>query len=578
MTLDFSRCRLPPFKHQAQDVAWLLERPYALVASEMRTGKTKIVIDAAQFLFVQGKIDRVIVVAPAPVRDVWADRTLGELAKHMWKGLPATVIEYHSRVRTWHWEHAGGGGTGEKLRTLDWLVTNYEFLRADRRLEQTLEICDERTLLVLDESAYVKNWKAQQTEACKQLRALCGRIWMLNGTPIVHSPLDLFSQGNLLHPSILDCRYVTHYKARYALEDVVRGAGGKALTNPRGNAIKRIAGWTNLEDLQRRFAPIAVRRLQRDCLDLPPKLDPVTITAQLAPKTWKAYKDMRDEMVAWLSDEVVVSPATAAQKVMRLAQITSGVLGGAEDANVDAVDEESLGIAPEDYHAVERRGFHADQEFAEDRRHSPGEVGRQAAEDDRPTGTNERLAERTDRKDPVEVGREKLDACLWFMRQQLEQNPTAKVAFFCRFVPEARRLQQAFIENFGVEMLVGLIVGGQPKADRLQALALVHPDTAPKDAPAAVVCTYGTASFGMNFSACSACVAVSSQYSAGLHAQSMDRAYGPQMQGPLALFDVVAVGPKGQHTIDHKVIEARRAGEDVASWTASAWVKALREE
>lgn len=161
------------------------------------------------------------------------------------------------------------------------------------------------------------------------------------------------------------------------------------------------------------------------------------------------------------------------------------------------------------------------------------------------------------------------------MQQQLERDSYAKVAFFCRFRPEAERLAAALKE---VVPMVGLIVGGQKKADRALALALVHPDHAPKQAPAAVVCTYGTASFGMNFSACSACVSVSSARSHGLHAQSMDRAYGPQMNGPLALFDVVAVGPKGQHTIDHIIIDARRKNEDVASWTSAGWVRKLMEE
>ena len=61
MTLDFSRSPLQPFQHQREDAAWLLEHPYALVASEMRTGKSKTVLDAAQFLFEQQKIDRVII-------------------------------------------------------------------------------------------------------------------------------------------------------------------------------------------------------------------------------------------------------------------------------------------------------------------------------------------------------------------------------------------------------------------------------------------------------------------------------------------------------------------------------------
>jgi len=67
MLLDFSRCRLTPFAHQREDVAAMIANPWFFITSEMRTGKTKIVIDAAQFMFIDGTIERVIVVAPAPV-------------------------------------------------------------------------------------------------------------------------------------------------------------------------------------------------------------------------------------------------------------------------------------------------------------------------------------------------------------------------------------------------------------------------------------------------------------------------------------------------------------------------------
>lgn len=117
--LDFSRCRLPPFQHQIEDVAWLLDKPYALIASEMRTGKSATVILAAQFLFERDAIDRLVVVAPSPVRDVWFDRMLGELAKHLWADLAATVVEYASgRLRQWR-------SGPEAVRRLECWVTNY---------------------------------------------------------------------------------------------------------------------------------------------------------------------------------------------------------------------------------------------------------------------------------------------------------------------------------------------------------------------------------------------------------------------------------------------------------------------
>lgn len=529
--------------HQAEDSERLLGMPYALIASEMRTGKTKTVIDAAHVLFERNEVDNVVVVAPKPVVDVWADRRLGELAKHGWRDFDADVIEYGAgKLRAWN---TLGISLVSSRRRLTWTITNYEYIVSDKNLEQLFASCDVRTLLVLDESAYVKNWRSGRTEACKELRARCGRAWLLNGTPIFHSPLDLFAQGNLLHKSVLDCPYVTHFKARYAVQEVVRGAGGRALTDPRGNVIKKVVSWTNLDDLQRRFAPYTIRRLQRDCIRAT-KLEPVATTATLKAKTWQQYKDMRDGMVVWLNENTVVSPATAAVKVMRLAQITSGVLSGVEEALPEVADVPGLWGGDD------------------------GQNGEGVLD---PAGDPGADADPADAVRSVEVGREKLDACVAFMRSKLEVDPNFKAAFFCRFRPEAQRLAAELKERFP-ELKAELLIGGMKRADKLRAMALVKPETAP-EGPAAIVSTFGTGSYGLDFSACHACVNVSPIYSPGLHNQSMDRAFGPGQTRALAYYDVVAVGPKGQRTIDVAIVEARRAGDDVAQWTASAWVKAI---
>lgn len=88
----------------------------------------------------------------------------------------------------------------------------------------------------------------------------------------------------------------------------------------------------------------------------------------------------------------------------------------------------------------------------------------------------------------------------------------------------------------------------------------------------------GTGSFGLDFTAAHTCVTMSSGYSPGRSAQTLDRVYGPGQKFPIAYYDIVAVGPKGQATIDRDILLARRSGEDVAQRTAAAWVARLKEE
>src|SRR5678815_1157906 len=154
MTLDFSRCRdiwvptdsggfwSPPPPHVKYGVGQIIEHPFFLLADDMGGMKTAQTIISAQFLSEMGIIDRVVVVAPAAVRPkVWFDKDLGQLNEQVWIGKRNVVIEYHDRIRKWVQE-----GTNE----LQWLITNYEYIRDKDNLQALLPYCGPKTLLVLD--------------------------------------------------------------------------------------------------------------------------------------------------------------------------------------------------------------------------------------------------------------------------------------------------------------------------------------------------------------------------------------------------------------------------------------------
>jgi SNF2 family DNA or RNA helicase len=102
----------------------------------------------------------------------------------------------------------------------------------------------------------------------------------------------------------------------------------------------------NLEDLYDRTKPYILRRTLDDVFDLPPALDPVTLEVPLEPETWSIYKDMRDNAIMRLESGEVVTAAQAGVLVMRLAQITSGQVGGVEG------HEEQVALGHEKLQAV----------------------------------------------------------------------------------------------------------------------------------------------------------------------------------------------------------------------------------
>lgn len=553
MTLDFSRCRPVPLmdgslsfikEHVKVGVTEIVKsvepesgRIYPncfALFDEMGAMKTAQAIISAQFLFEKKEIDNVVVLAPASVRSVWFDEETGELQKHLFEGSSHKINEYHARTREWWF------GKPTQHQYLHWVISNYEFIRSANRLETLFGFVTKKTFLICDESSAVKNHRAIQTINTLKLRNKCGRVLLLNGTPIAHSPMDMFSQGQIMDPRILGLKSYFFFRSKYAIMG--------------GWQQKQVIGWQNIEDLQARFKPYVLRRLTKDCLDLPPVLPTVTLTVPLSEGTWQIYKSMRDEMVSWLSDTSVCVVQQAAVKAMRLAQITSGFLGGVvEDAIEDPVEEgflESLdlpGVTPT---------------FAE----MPWRDTIEAAP--------KRIVA------PVQaVGREKLDFVLGWHKDRLIEEPDLKLLTWCRFIPElGRYLKEVQPLTKHVGCVAGQSLLGKPlKIERSEALRLLNPNTAPPES-VTVGGTYGTGSLGINLTACHTVVNMSYDYSYWKKLQGDKRVDRPGQLYPVRSFDIVAVGPKGQKTIDHDIVKVRRGHEDIANRTSSAWISALTEE
>ena len=555
MSLDFSRCRSvwvpgdsdaggfwsPPLPHVKVGVQQIVEHPHFMLADDMGGAKTAQAIIAAQFLHDLGKIDRVIVVAPASVRPkVWFDQDIGQLREQVWDDKRNTVSEFHNRIRQW----SHGPQSAPELR---WIVTNYEFIRVEKNLRTLLPYCGPKTLLILDESSAVRTYDAAQTHACMRLRwatnakgrplpgvPRCGRVLLLNGTPVAESPLDMFSQMNLLDPTILDCNYVTHFKARYAVQVSVLGYGGKPLTDKWSRPILKVRegpeGWKNIDDLQSRCAPYILRREAKD-FGVDFALPPVALEVRLTKETWRYYRQMRDEMVVWLTSGVA-SARQASIKSIRLAQITSGFLGGVEDTKILDVEALLSGAIPS-------------PEAAEVR----------------------------------EVGREKLDFALAWHAEQLRRDPDLKLLTWCRFVPELRRYLSE-VARFGhpVGAACGSpVLGESVRVEREHALRLLNPKTTPQG-PVTVGATQGTGALGLNFTACHTVLDVSYDFAAWKKKQGDARVNRTGQTRPVSFFYLVAAGPEGQRTIDHHIIMQRLGKTNVNEWTTAAWVRELTEE
>jgi SNF2 family DNA or RNA helicase len=261
-----------------------------------------------------------------------------------------------------------------------------------------------------------------------------------------------------------------------------------------------------------------LRRLKTDCLDLPEKLPAVALTATLMPETWELYRDMRDEFVVWLDSQTLSTAPQAGIKALRLSQLVNGFIGGVRN---DRLDEEV--------------------------------------------------------ESTREVGREKLDVFLDWLAVRYEVEPELKLLVWCRFRAELARIILELGRKFP-HVKLGKIWGGQSPDERELALRLLNPDTAPAGEPVIVVGTPSSGALGINLSAAHDVIYLSNDYSLKTRLQSEDRVHRPGQVCPVSYFDVVAVGPQGQRTIDSVILRALRTKNDVATWTTSAWRDAIREE
>ena len=305
-SFDWSRCRYNPFDHQYDGVEKLYDNNHFGLLDEMGAGKTKQVVDTACFLYEDKKIDTVLIICPAQVKDVWIHPQFSQIIEHSF--VSGIIHEFTNRTKT----------IPDRGRGLLWIVTSVELLRQESHVKHLLALLQGRIFwAVVDESSTIANHKAAQTRGVLAIRPKARRRTILNGTPVGNSILGLYSQFAFLDPAILG------FKNFFAFRNHHVRMGGYMN--------KQIVGFYYIEELQEKIKPFVLRRLKEQCLDILPKMKAPLREVRLSQKSWDIYCSMREEFVAYLNNTDEVSVVTTAPvKSLRLAQICSGFLGGVE--------------------------------------------------------------------------------------------------------------------------------------------------------------------------------------------------------------------------------------------------------
>lgn len=260
-----------PWAHQSNAAAWLTARADGMLAMDMGTGKTFTALLALRA-----------------------------------SGLPLVHVDLSSgtsKQRAERLRNALATAAGKCLV----VTVNYEAVWRSQ-LAPTIEGV-KWSAIVLDESHRIKSpggtasrYLARLAAKHPQARRVC-----LTGTPMPHSPLDLYGQFRFLSPDVFGTSF-TRFRARYAICDL-RFPG-------------KVRAWRNQDELTAKLDANSWRVTADEVLDLPESIHE-TIPVELSAKTLRFYRRLESEMTAEL-DAGTVTAANALTKLLRLSQATGG--------------------------------------------------------------------------------------------------------------------------------------------------------------------------------------------------------------------------------------------------------------
>jgi SNF2 family DNA or RNA helicase len=355
-----------PYKHQQEGFDFFKGKEFGAIFTEQGTGKSKIAIDISANLFLEKKINAVLVIAPNTIHSQWSSEQ----------------IPTHSPVKNkiFVWKTARGKKykrdleyfCKEESKLLKWFCVNVEAFSTKNNLAVFRDfVTNNKTLIILDEATAIKNPKSNRSfniiyelgdfvQRRKQVISSCpGSLYrfILTGTMVTNSPYDLWSMFEFLKKDYFKMSYYS-FRSYFGLErqDYVRetskrfyrklsvkeieqikkliknGFGFEYISNTFGVSSSNIEYIGNNPDINTPYKNMHVLKKtiqkdsfivrKKDCLDLPDKVYK-TIPVELTKEQRKVYKEMQKNCLAVYGNKVLTAKTKLAVLV-RLSQIVGG--------------------------------------------------------------------------------------------------------------------------------------------------------------------------------------------------------------------------------------------------------------
>jgi len=299
-----------PWKHQKEAIEFIRGRRGALLNMGMGTGKTLCAIAKA------ANKKLVMVACPLSVIPVWANEFKAHADySHRILSLTKGSCRKKGELLTEFIEEATEG-------TTSLVVVNYESAWRPGLKEVFLDTPWD--LVIADESHRIKTPGSSVSKFFHRLWAFARERLLLSGTPMSHSPLDIYSQAKFADPRVFGTSFLK-FRARYAI------MGGFAVN---GRAVQ-VVGYQNQEEMARKMEAFTYTAKASDVLDLPPASF-TEVYYDLDKDERRAFNEIKRDLVTDLGDGVV-SAGNALTRLLRLQQVAHG------STNTDEGDKVRLG-------------------------------------------------------------------------------------------------------------------------------------------------------------------------------------------------------------------------------------------
>lgn len=305
-----------PWKHQQEAVkfvqsVWRNGHRGAMIAAAMGTGKSAMTV----YLCDRLKFDSILVLCPLPVVHVWPR----QFALH--SDIPFLVVplgDTFSSVRAKRTEAERKMALARARGVPLVIVINYDSVWRPPFAEWVIN--QKWDLIVADEAHRLKAPWGKSSRFVARLGQHTPYRLGLSGTPMPHSPLDVYAYFRFVDPSIFGWGW-NKFRRHYA----VMG----------GYQNRQVVDYRNLDELNRRFYSVTFP-CAKDVLDLPPEMH-ATYTCRLGSEGLRAYRSLERNLIAEVESGEVTA-ANALVKLLRLQQITGGYIrtDDGQDVQVDS--------------------------------------------------------------------------------------------------------------------------------------------------------------------------------------------------------------------------------------------------